>query len=50
MILDYSLTKTVCGEEWLKCYVDSLREEERHDIKSFKSNTELKFEDEKFVT
>ena len=49
MILDYSLTKTVC-REWLKCYVDSLSEEERHNIKSFKSNTELKFEDEKFVT
>ena len=28
-VLDSGCTKTVCGEEWLKCYVDSLSEEEK---------------------
>ena len=27
-VLDNGCTKTVCGEEGLKCYVDSLHEEE----------------------
>ena len=35
---------------WLKCYVDSLSEEEKYDIKSFKSDTEFKFGDGKTVT
>ena len=34
----------------MKCYVDSLSEEEKHNIKIFKSNTEFKFGDEKIVT
>ena len=34
----------------MKCYVDSLSEEEKHNIKSFKSNTEFKFADGKIVT
>ena len=41
--------KAVCGEQ-LKCYVDSLSEEEKHNIKSFKSSTEIKFGDRKNVT
>ena len=34
----------------MKFYVDSLSEEEKHNIKSFKSNTEFKFGDGKNVT
>ena len=34
----------------LKCYVDSLSEEEKHNINSLKSNTEFKFGDGKIVT
>ena len=34
----------------MKCYVYSLSEEEKHNIKSFKSNTEFKFRDGKIVT
>ena len=49
-VLDSGCTKTVCVEEWLKCYVGTLSEEEKHNIKSFKSNTEFKFGDGKNVT
>ena len=28
-VLDSGCTKTVCGEEWLKCYIHSLSEEEK---------------------
>ena len=31
--LDSGYTKRVCGDEWLKCYVDSPREEEKRNIK-----------------
>ena len=34
----------------MKCYVDRLSEEEKHNIKSFKSSTEIKFGDRKNVT
>ena len=34
----------------MECYVDSLSDEEKHNIKSFKSNTEFKFADGKIVT
>ena len=49
-VLDSGCTKTVCGEEWLKCYIDSLSEEEKKKIQSYKSNTEFKFGDGKNVT
>ena len=49
-VLDRGCKKTVHGEEWLKCFVDSLSEEEKHNIKSFKSNTEFKFGDGRIVT
>ena len=50
VVLYSECTKTVWGEEWLKCYVDSLSEEEKHNIKRFKSNPEFKFGDGKIVT
>ena len=34
----------------MKCYVDSLSEEEKYNIKNFQSNTEFKFGDGKIVT
>ena len=49
-VLDSGCTMTVCGEEWLKCYANSLSEEEKHNIKSFKSNTKFKLGDGKIVT
>ena len=49
-VSDSGCTNIVCGKEWLKCHVDSLGEEEKHNIKSFKSNTEFKFGDGKIVT
>ena len=49
-VLDSGCTKTVCGEEWLKCYIDSLSEEEKKKIQSYKSNNEFKFGDGKNVT
>ena len=48
-VLDSGCTKTVCGEEWLKCYIDSLGKEEKKKIKEYKSNTEFKFGDGKNV-
>ena len=50
VVLDSRCTKTVRSEEWLKCYVDSLSEEEKYNIKNFQSNTEFKFGDGKIVT
>lgn len=48
-VLDNGCTKTVCGEQWLKCYIDSLSETEKKTMKSFKSNTEFRFGDGKSV-
>ena len=50
VVLDSRCTKSVRSEEWLKCYVDSLSEEEKYNIKNFQSNTEFKFGDGKIVT
>ena len=46
-VLDSECTKTVCGEEWLKCYTDSLSDLERKKIQSFASNTKSRFGDGK---
>ena len=32
-VLDSGCTKTVSVEEWLKCHVDNLSDEEKHNIK-----------------
>ena len=39
----------MCGEEWLKCYIDSLNDLEKKKIQSFISNTEFRFGDGKSV-
>ena len=48
-VLDSGCTKTVCGEQWLNCYIDSLSETEKKTMKRFKSNTEFRFGDGKSV-
>ena len=48
-MLDSACTKTVCGEKWLKCYIDSLSDLEKKIIQHFASNTELRFGDGKSV-
>ena len=37
------------GQEWLKCYIDSLTDLEKKKIQSFASNTEFRFRDRKSV-
>ena len=45
-VLDSGCTKTVCGQEWLKCYIESLCDDDRKKIQEFTSETEFKFGDE----
>ena len=42
-ILDSACTSTVCGEGWLRCYLDSLDCESRRKVKEFESSTKFKF-------
>ena len=48
-MLDSGCTKTVCGGEWLKCYINSLSDLEKKKIQVFASNTEFRFGDGKRV-
>ena len=43
-LLDSGCTKTVCGEEWLKCYINSSSDLEKKKKQSFASNTEFRFQ------
>ena len=38
-VLDSGCTKTECGQEWLKCYIQSLCDDERKKIQEFTSET-----------
>ena len=55
-IIDTACTKTVCGEKWLKGYVDSLDDNDRKTIQAYESKRQVKFGDgnvvnsNKFVT
>ena len=42
-VLDSACTKTVCGQEWLKCYIEILCDDDRRKIQEFTSETEFKF-------
>ena len=42
-VLESSHTKTVCGQEWLKCYAESLCDDDVKKIQEFISETEFKF-------
>ena len=50
VVLDSGCTKTLCGEEWLNCYLDTLSEKEQKEIQTVKSDTELKFGDGQSVS
>ena len=43
--VDSGCTKTVCGNNWLKCYMDMLPEEEVKQIEKSKSKNAFKFGD-----
>ena len=49
VVLDSGCTKTVCGQEWLKYYIESLCDDDRKKIQEFTSETEFKFGDGKAV-
>ena len=42
-VLDSRCSKTVCEEEWLSCYLDTLSEKEQKEIQTVKSDPEVKF-------
>ena len=44
-ILDSGCTKTVCGNNWLKCYRETLNESENDNIKLLESSSSFKFGD-----
>ena len=48
-MLNSACTKTVYGEKWLKCYIDSLSDLEKKIVQHFASNTEFRFGDGKSV-
>ena len=48
--LDSGCTETICREEWLRCYIDTLSEREQKEIKNVKSRTEFKFGDGKSIS
>ena len=47
--MDNGCLKPVCGEECLKCYAESLCDDDRKKIQEWNSNTDFKFEDRKVV-
>ena len=49
-LLDCGCTKTVCGEVWLKCYLESLTEDELKRIYQEESCSRFKFGDNKLIT
>lgn len=49
-ILDSGCTKTVCGEEWLQCYLNTLNDRELKSVIERKSATIFKFGSGKHVT
>ena len=42
-MLDCGASKTVCGKEWFNCYIGSIDEKNRNDVKEFSSNTVFSF-------
>ena len=42
-VLDSGASKTVCGKEWFDCYVDSIDDQTRKDMKEFPSETMFRF-------
>ena len=48
-ILDSGCSKTVCGNTWMNCYLDTLSEEDKKLVKEEKSDTIFKFGDSKTI-
>ena len=46
-ILDSGCTRTVCGETWLQCYLDTLDENDLESVRTQQSRTKFKFGDGK---
>ena len=44
-VLDSACSSTVCGEDWINCYLETLDEEQKQNVKNFKSKTWFKFGD-----
>ena len=42
-VLDSGASKTVCGEEWYRCYVDSLDEKSKSFLEEYSSDTIFRF-------
>ena len=42
-VLDSGASKTVCGLEWYKCYIDSLDEQKRREVVEYPSETIFRF-------
>ena len=44
-LLDSACTKTVCGDKWLKLYLDTLKDEDKDLVEVMKSDTKFRFGD-----
>ena len=44
-VLDSACSSTVCGEDWINCYLETLDKEHKKNVKTFKSKTWFKFGD-----
>ena len=47
--MDCGCTKTVCGEIWLKCYLESLTKVELYRVFEEKTSSKFKFGDNKLI-
>ena len=48
-VLDSGCTKTVCGENWLNCYLETLSDEDKKLSHVEDSNSVFKFGDSKLI-
>ena len=44
-VLDSGASRTVCGQFWMNCYLETLNESELKDVETYESNSVLKFGD-----
>ena len=44
-ILDSACSSTVCGEDWINCYMETLNDKQKQNVKIFPSKTWFKFGD-----
>ena len=48
-VIDSGCTKTVCGQVWLDCYLQSLSNEDQQSVREEKSETSFRFEKGKML-